>query len=444
MTDQLRPDFLGYAGGPAHTPNIDRLAAEGMVFDNAFTNCPICAPARIALATGLQVSRNAMISNQAVLSRHQTTYMQRLRDYGHRVGCVGKLDLCKSVGDPGVDGAHPRTFTWGFTHPVEVEGKWHAGKSAEPFGPYTQALEERGCLRRFHDDYQNRKGRTFAEASYPSAVPDDLFADIWIGDRSVGWLDALPQDLPWHLFVSFVGPHDPFDPPGRLAQKYENAEMPPAIADELAGKPEWLRSFRHYNPLSEEETVRARRHYCGAIEAIDEAVGSILDALERRGERDNTVIVFSSDHGESLGDHGLWEKQVAYEPSIRIPLIVSGPGARRGARSDALVELIDLNPTICELSGLPAQEDIDARSLASCLSGTTSEHREHIHTAMPFYQCVRTRKYKLIDNVNDIVELYDIESDPHELHNIAESKPETVQELKALLKRRLTDGVWRR
>ena len=170
---------------------------------------------------------------------------------------------------------------------------------------------------------------------------------------------------------------------------------------------------------------------------IDAQIGQILDALERRGQLDDTYIVFSSDHGEMLGDHGLYTKSAAYEASLRVPLIVAGPGIAGGRSSDALCELIDLNATICDLAGLPPQEGIDARSLKPVLDGAADTHREDAVAALDNFRCLRTATHKYIHNHNDRHELYDLEADPDELYNIADEQPELAVDLSRRLRRRL-------
>jgi choline-sulfatase len=252
----------------------------------------------------------------------------------------------------------------------------------------------------------------------------------------------VPDDYPWHYFVSFVGPHNPFDPPGEYAERYRGAEMPPAIEPSLDGKPAFVR--RRQVAIAPDERVHTRRQYCAAIELIDDHVGRMLEALEARGMSENTWVLFASDHGEMLGDHGLYTKSVAYEASLRVPLLAAGPGIPGGRTSDALVELIDLNPTICELAGLPAQENIDAVSFAPLLRDEAETHRADAVSALRHLRCIRTARDKLIQNFNDAAELYDLEADPDERHNIAAEQPERVAELSARLTERFLEGQWRR
>ncbi|MCK5803172.1 MAG: sulfatase-like hydrolase/transferase [Lentisphaeria bacterium] len=162
-----------------------------------------------------------------------------------------------------------------------------------------------------------------------------------------------------------------------------------------------------------------------------------MAALEARGELDNTYVVFSSDHGEMAGDHGMYTKSVPYEAAIHVPLIVAGPGLPEGKVSDALVELMDVNPTLIELAGLPAQEGVEARSLVPVLQGHASTHRDSIVTTLRSFECIRTERYKYVNNYGDIRELYDLEEDPSELHNLCGERPEIAHELGMQLAQRL-------
>ena len=444
MADQFRADHLGSAGGGfVRTPNLDRLAARGVRLRHCCTNSPVCAPARIGLATGLQPVRLGATDNRAFLPLSVPTYYQRLRDRGYRVGCVGKLDLAKPDPYNGRHGDRPCVYGWGFTHPEECEGKMHAGGSPTPRGPYGFWLQERGLYDTFHADYAARSATGWVkDALHDSALPTEAFEDAYIGRRAAQWLADVPDDFPWHYFVSFVGPHDPFDPPTEYADRYRDAPMPPAVADSLESKPAWVRGKAL--GLSDEEVAISRRQYCAAIAVIDDAVGRMVEALEQRGMLDNTIIAFSSDHGEMLGDHGLYKKSLPYEAALRVPLIVAGPGVAAGQTSDALVELIDVNPTLCELAGLPPQENIDARSFAPILRGEAAEHRTETVSAHRHFRLIRTCRHKLIEHHYGERELYDLAEDPDELRNVAAEEPDTVRALHVRMIERYAEGKWRR
>ena len=440
MSDQHRHDYLGAAGASfVETPHLDGLARQGVRFTQCTTNAPVCAPARVALATGLQPWRLGALSNQCFLPPNQPTYYQRLRDGGYRVGCVGKLDLAKPDPYNGRRGDRPYVYKWGFTHPEECEGKMHAGSSPTPIGPYTHYLEEKGLLQKFYEDYRARSRVGWCRDARDSVLPTEDFEDTYIGRRAAEWIDTIADDYPWHLFVSFVGPHDPFDPPAEYGARYRGTDMPAPVEDDMEGKPAWVQN--RVGGMTPAEIETSRRQYCAATTLIDDQVGAILAALERRGMRQNTFIVYASDHGEMLGDHGLFTKSLAYEASLRVPLIATGPGIEAGRTSDALVELIDVNATLCELSGLGPHEGMDARSFAPILRGDFEVHRDETVGALHHFQCVRTAAHKVVLNHQGPTELYDLESDPDERRNIAANHPDLVQDLSQRLRQRFHESM---
>lgn len=441
LDDQHRFDYLGCAGADfVRTPNLDKLAKRGMRFTQCTTNSPVCAPARIGLATGVQPARLGCIQNNCYLPLSQPTYYQQLRNHGYRVGCIGKLDLAKPDHYNGRYGDRPSVYQWGFTHPEECEGKMHAGSSQTPIGPYTHFLEDQNLLQTFYDDYRRREKEGWSVSCHDSPLPTEAFEDRYIGRRAAEWITNIANDFPWHLFVSFVGPHDPFDPPAEYGEKYRNATMPKAVTDDLDSKPQFIKN-RVVNATPEKIT-ETRQQYCAAIELIDDQIGDIINALEQRDMLDNTYIIFASDHGEMLGDHGLYQKSVPYEPSLQVPLIVAGPGIEGGQTSDALVELSDINPTICALTNTPTLNNIDAQSFKPILQNESQSHRTETVSTIRAFQCIRTSRYKLIVNINDITELYDLMQDPHELNNIASKHPDLVKELTRRLKDRLLENTW--
>lgn len=440
MTDQFRFDYLGCAGADfVNTPNIDRIAKNGVRFNNCFTNAPQCVPARIGLAVGQQPCRLGAIDNEAYLPVNASTYYKKLRDHGYRVGCVGKLDLSKASNYNSLNGDKPCLFSYGFTHPEECEGKMDAIKTEEPHGPYGHYLQKRRLFEEFRNDYISRMKKSIKVPAYhDSVLQSEDFEDTYIGRKSCKWIREIPEDFPWHLFVSFVGPHDPFDPPREFADKYRNAKMPKPVKCNIDEKPEHTK-FKHML-LNDEEIANIRRQYCASIELVDYQIGLILDELEKKGVIDNTYIIFSSDHGEMLGDFDLYTKRVPYEPSIHIPLIISGPEIPKGIVSDAMVELIDINPTICELAQIPAQKEMDAKSFAKILFEEAYEHREDIVTRFQQYRCIRTKRYKFIQNYGEKNELYDLENDPNELNNIVDENKDLQKQLMIRLVERYNEG----
>ncbi|MEM7130220.1 MAG: sulfatase-like hydrolase/transferase [Chloroflexota bacterium] len=452
MDDQHRFDYLGCAGADfVRTPNIDALAARGTRFTHCTVNSPICAPSRIALASGLMAHRVAPFDNDSYLSNRVPTYYQQLRDHGYRVGTVGKLDLGKPDKYNGRNGDRPVAYSWGFTHPHETEGKMHAARFGEPQGPYGFMLKERDLYKTFSDDYIERfvsgRGgdsvhRWIETHSHDSPLPTDAFEDIYIGQHAAQWIENVPDDFPWHYFVSFVGPHDPFDPPTEYADRWRNAEIPPAIPYDVTDRPAWI--AKQSAERESTNTDMVRRQYCALIELIDEQIGQILAALEKRGTMENTIIIFASDHGEMLGDHGMYQKSVAYEQALRVPLIVAGPGIPEDVESNALIALFDINPTICEMAGVPVLENIDARSLLPLLQGETDEHRDATISSMRNFRSIRTHTHKFIENYNDRNELYDLQNDPDEMQNLVNEETELALSLRQQLAMGMKEGHWLR
>lgn len=447
MDDQHRFDFLGLAQPAIPTPHLDALAAEGTRFTHCCVNAPVCAPSRIALATGLHPWRLGCLDNHCYLPTRVPTYYQRLRDAGYQVASAGKLDLAKPVGFNGRTGRRACNFQWGFTDPMEIEGKMHAGRAADPVGPYGFHLQEAGLWQRFRQDYTARSQAGWIKgASHDSVLPETSHSDSWIGQQAVQWLETVASDAPWHLFVSFVGPHDPFDPPSTWADRLRQAPMPAPIQPVPAGKPAWIRQRRL--SMSDMEIRQTRRQYSANIALIDHWIGCMLQVLRDRGLAERTCILFASDHGEMLGDHGLYTKSVAYEGALRVPFILAGPGIPAGGVCHSLVELADLNPTICELAGVPYAgselDALDARSVMPSIQDTARPHRRNVLAQLRHFAALRTETHKLIVNYNDEPELYDLTQDPAEIHNLASVQPQVLAAMQATMRARMVEGTWHR
>lgn len=451
IDDQHRHDFVGYAGADfVRTPNVDRLAERGTAFTHCCTNAPVCGPARIALATGLLPTRLGTTTNsRSFMPLSAPNHYRHFRDHGYRVELVGRHDLAKPGAPASLHGNRPLNFSYGFTRALEVEGGMSCARAGErtgqASGPYTRYLREQGLFADYVDDFAARREKGWIiDASHDSVLPTEHHQDSFVGRKAVERIRGMETDYPWYMLVSFQGPHDPFDPPTEYAGRYREADVPPAVPPRMEGKPRRVRRRREqYEHAAPADIVRARRQYCAKIELIDAQVGRMMRALEERGMIDDTIVVFASDHGEHLGDHGLFVKHTAYEPSMRVPLAICGPGVERGT-TDALVELFDLNPTLVQMGGLPAQPDLDARSFVGVLRGERKAHREDCVACEGSYRAIRTRRYKYIETENDRRELYDLSQDRAEQHNIAEEQPDRSTELAARLRERFRQGKWRR
>lgn len=442
MADQFRTASMTGLGDGIQTPNIDRIREKAMFFPKAACTAPLCTPSRASLATGKMPSRCGVIHHDANLPKDQITYYQLLREAGYRVAVTGKTDLHKQDKTLGTAGPLPIAYHLGFTDPQgETEGKMNCawfgrGDTGEiiPKGPYQRYLSSR-CpeglleLQKRYIELLTRRPRYYAE---PTPLSDEFFLDNYIGQLAQEYLQTIDDETPWHLFVSFAGPHNPWDPPRSEVERLGNKQYPPTPADSLEGKPAWIRqrAAKQSGGMTEADLQNTKRHYDAAIQVIDQQIGRILDLVEQRGMADNTVIIFSADHGELMGDHGLFEKTAMYEGALRVPLLIHLPGMTSASESPALVSLMDLAPTILDLAGADyAPARMDAVSLLPVLANPAASLRPVQLSELQNTHMLFDGRYKWIRNFNDRDELYDLQEDPNELHNILSEHPDIIKRL---------------
>ena len=317
--DQHRFDWTGANPQvPVRTPVLDGLAARGVRFEHAYCASPLCAPSRACLAAGKEYDGCGVPNNAFDYPLDQATIYALLRAAGYHVMGCGKFDLHKPSPTWGLDGQH-RLADWGFSAGVDSAGKWDLVRAAAdgPADPYSAYLETHG-LRQVHlDDMHTRRGdlRNFT-AVHPTPLPERAYCDNWIARQGLDLIRGAPSGRPWFLQVNFAGPHEPNDITHRMHTTMQ------------ARDPQFPLPNRN-TQLDPATHVAVRQNYASIIENIDRWLGIYLDELEKRGELDRTLVVFSSDHGEMLGDHDRWSKKVPYEPSVGVPLVVAGPSARR-------------------------------------------------------------------------------------------------------------------
>ena len=420
--DQWRWDWLGCheSGVPVRTPTIDALAARGVRFDRCRSNSPVCSPARACLSTGMRYESCGVPDNKAVCDPNRTTIWQRLRHAGYRVATCGKNDLDKPGHRFHRSGWSPALGSLGFTDVREHAGKWdwlanHRKGHPESFRAY---LAEHGMLDTYIADMQRRREIRNNEQRIdhtPFDLPRRFYTDDFCGQNALRLIDDLPDDAPWALWVNFPGPHEPFDPPQELADRYHNVDFPPPIE---AGE-------------SPNNHQQLRRNYAAMCEGIDEWCGWILNAIHRRGELDNTLVVFASDHGELLGDHGRWSKARPEEGSVRVPCVVAGPGVEAKGRNDALVELIDIGATLLDAAQIPIPETMEARSLLPACRG--EPHRDVQLMALGDWRAICDDRYKYISWQDGRECLFDLSEDPDERTNLMTSLTAEAQGLRERL-----------
>ena len=436
LPDQWRGDWLGchddatpYGKSPVRTPNIDALAARGMRMRRAYTNAPICAPARACLALGRQRCHTGVWNNGDDTPLDEPTLFNHLQARGYRTLTCGKNDLHKPSGDYTQSGWAARLAAYGFSDAIDFRGKMNAGRHiGDPNRqcPYFAHLRARGLDKIFDEDYRRRRTEPFDwfNSDWPSPLERKDFCDDFCGQSAIKLLHRTPKDGPWCLWVNFPGPHDPHDPPRELQARYDDVQFPPPIRGKAEHKGE---------PLKHQQL---RKNYAASCEGIDDWVGWILDAVEQRGELDRTIVIFASDHGEMLGDHGRWAKSVWYEPSVHVPMIVAGPGVQQGQVSDALVELIDVHASCLDWAGAAPDRRSDARSMLPILTGQSDQHRPAAVSALGGWRMATDARWKLVVQEPDKclgdtqpVVLIDRRAGCAETANCAAKRPEVVQRL---------------
>ncbi|MHA1468058.1 MAG: sulfatase family protein [Promethearchaeota archaeon] len=440
--DQHRGDWMPYRSEifqklgmedlPLRMPNIKKLMESGVTFTNAITPSPLCAPARACLAAGLRYKNCRVATNQENYPTDQKTYYTVLKDAGYVVASVGKLDIHKHDLFWGTDGWVPELGEIGFTQAIDNEGKWDAvlsvirkkdknGKYVKadpreyrPKGPYMKYLAENNLLETHIQDFMNRLGTKKMFSSDPTPLPEESYCDNWITTNVTEMLRHFPKHKPWHLVVNFVCPHDPWDITKSMKKSWESILFP---------KP-----FKG-NVRSIDQEIKVRQNYAAMLENIDKNIGLFIDKKKKRGELENTIIIYSSDHGEMLGDFRRYNKMVPERGSTKIPLVISGPGIIKGLYKDSPVELQDVTSTIIDYAGAKMEEAKDSISLRPILEGKKEVHRKYHISAFGGWKMISDGEYKLIVEENNKIRLYYLIEDPWENTNIAVNKPQIVDKL---------------
>ncbi|MFW6457682.1 MAG: sulfatase [Planctomycetota bacterium] len=410
MTDQMRADAMSCSGDWVKTPNLDRIAREGVRFSNAVTNSPVCIPARVSLATGRYPHNTAVWNNTYHdMSPDTSTWMQAVREAGYRTSVFGKTHLHHHQGD--LREREHLIHAYGLDDVNEIGGP----RASTRVGSYmTERWAEKGLWRAYKEDYDER----FSHKPWvvrPSVLPLEEYADVYVGQRAREYLEGYEREEPWFCWVSFGGPHEPWDTPEPYASMYDPADMPrPAGAKEgidgsfLNGRLGGLMEEKCSCDMTEEEIAAMRANYAANVTLIDDQIGDILDTVEQRNELDNTVIVFCSDHGEMNGDHGLIYKNQFLNGALRVPLLLRTPETLKrqgdGRVCDSPVEWFDLGPTMVELSGGEIVHQQFARSLCPVLDKASEPHRPHVVSEIRGELMIMDAEWKLV--VNDRGEPY--------------------------------------
>ncbi len=419
MTDQHRADCLGCAGNKIiKTPNMDSIAADGVLFPNAYTSTPSCTPARAGILTGLSPWHHGMLGYGRVAGQYPFEMPQAMRDAGYYLFGIGKMHWYPQKKLRGYHGLlldeSGRAETSGF---VSDYRRWFK-EQAPDLNPDATGVG--------WNDYRAK--------AY--ALPERLHPTTWTADRAVAFLEKYDRGEPFFLKVSFARPHSPYDPPQRCMDMYTVDDMPAPVVGDWAA-----RHAPHNDPpnpsqwhgdLGVRQAKESRRAYYASVTFIDEQVGRILAMLKKRGLYDNTLILFFADHGDMLGDHHLWRKTYAYESSANIPMILRWPKSmgmndQRGRKLPQPTELRDALPTFLDAAGAPIPGNLDGKSLLKLVRGDTKDWRPSIdleHSMcydQDHWTALTDGRFKYIYYALDGREqLFDLVKDPGERHNLAE------------------------
>ena len=433
IADDLNCNIGAYGHYLAKTPNIDRLAKQGMLFQRAYTNFPLCGPSRASMLTGLYPSQTGHTLLRDLIRDHVpdvVTMPQSFMNSGYTAARVGKLyhyDNPKGIGTPG----HDDPASWNERY-------------------YPKGIDK---------DIENKifslvPGSFGATLSWLAAEGnDEAHTDGMVATKAIELLEKYKSSkTPFFLGVGFYKPHTPYVAPAKYFDLYpkEKIRIPRVPENYLSTLPKpaanLLQAYKEQNNLSDSLARCAIQAYYATISFMDAQVGRVVDALERLGLKENTIIVFTSDHGYHLGEHGYFQKNTLFEDSDRIPLIVYDPAMKgKGTQTTSLVEMIDLYPTLNELAGVTLPRYVAGKSFKTVLDNPSKETRKSVLSQIGRAFTVRTDDFRYTrwgEGGPDLIELYDRRKDPAELHNLAQDQTyrETIQKMDKLLNERIADA----
>lgn len=404
MSDEHGPMFSGCYGHPiVRTPHMDRLAERGVLFENAYCNSPLCLPSRMSFMTGRYISNIEVWDNDSILATTALTWAHQLRAAGYDAVLAGKQHFV------GPDKLH------GFR--AQLARDPH-GDNRHPIYPWREGVIP--AKQPWQGVYQAGPGTT-----------KEIEVDDEVEAATLAYLrDPARKEQPWAINASFIAPHFPLVAPQQywdlyLPEEMDLPTMPPGHLENLHPVYQRMRTMFGLIDYSDEELRRARAGYYAIISYLDDKIGRMIAVLEETGQLDNTVIIYTSDHGEMAGEHGMWRKSNFYEQSSRIPMIISWPGRLpAGRRVAETVSLVDLVATVVDIAGAPGIAPLDGDSLLDLATGSTTGWKDMAfceylaHGVIRPMAMLRRGRFKLNYSLDDPVELYDLAADPGEFNDL--------------------------
>jgi len=430
ITDQQRYDTIHALGFPyMETPNLDRLVREGTTFSNCFITAPSCVPSRASLFNGYYPHTTGIFRNTDTWRR---SWVEKLSEAGYHCVNIGKMHTV------------PFETPLGFHERYVVENKDRYIEGRYYFDEWDKALGAHGLVKQQRVLYRQRKDYSYRLGAFEWELPEELHADMFVGNMTTWWINTYPQTEPLFLQVGFPGPHPPYDPIPGYTKSYLEKDLPlmEVTNEELAGQPEAFLQMRKHNSEVDHDSIvyllnptkeqrhRQRAYYLANVTMIDEKIGQILEALENKGYLENAVLIFTSDHGDCLGDHGHSQKWTMYDTVVRVPTVVWSPQKFTKNRIvEGLYQLMDIGPTILEIAGVSIPRTFEAISMLPILTESPGEEprefvfaeqgQDDILQGVELMTMVRNEKWKLVHFLGSKSgQLFDLEKDPSEICNL--------------------------
>ena len=438
FADQHRHNALGCAGHPlVQTPNLDRIAGEGVRFSRTWCQSPICQPSRASLITGRYAHEIGVIANTGGFDPSWPTVMKQLQEVGYETATIGKTHYHESYQPPKEGGnidmrsseGFVKSFGWDYV--LEEYDKYlHASRRLTT--PYTDYLAEQGML----DEYRAQIKSAFRLTpehwrGQTSVLPQELDLTSFLANEASSWLRQRAVDKPFMLKLAFVQPHVPLISDPVWSAYYADADVDvPTLNSAEASNEHWgqyLTGLAGHSQaqVMDHDFVRAGiRQYFGMVSLVDQKIGEVLATLDELGQLDNTWIVYTSDHGEMLGDHKLWAKMNFYHGSVQVPLIIRQPGGVISRTESALVELTDVTTTLADIGGAEPPAGSHGESLLPALEGPIPG-REFVYSRIGNFAGLRNASHRLTMSLNNKIpcELFNMNDDPDEFTNLVNQKP---------------------
>ena len=431
--DDLRPELNCYGADYIHSPNIDKLAQSGVLFNNHYVNAPSCGPSRYTLLTGTYggPSNKALFTRASQISDGnediQPSMPEWFNQHGYTTVSVGKVSH-----HPGGRGGD----NWNDSTIIEMPGAWD--KHLIPVGEWQHP---RGVMHGLaHGEIRTVPSEMDV---FQSVEGDDtIYPDGAITEEALSQIEELSADEenPFFLAVGLIRPHLPFGAPKSYYHHYEDVILPPiAHPEKPNGKTTWHKSgeFKQYNRWEKDPNVdqdfadELRRHYAACVSYADAQVGKILAELKRTGADKNTIVVLWGDHGWHLGEHAIWGKHSLFEESLHSPMIIHYPDMKNSnTKTNALVATLDIFPTLCDLAKIESPDFAEGLSLHAILANPATATGHPVIGYKSNAKTIRTKTHRLIQHKDGFVELYDLTSAASETKNVADSNPDLVLALK--------------